>query len=300
MAKFICSNENRAKKNPHKGKAGTMKPLQKALTKIVFSAVLSAAILSIPLRAHGEAEQPYDPLESVNRKIFSFNDTLDVHAIEPVSRAYRRNIPDFMQTGITNFFLNLRYPSYLVSDILQGKFEQALEHTGRFIVNTTVGIVGLVDVAEDIGLPDHEEDFGTALAYHGVPAGPYLMLPILGPSNVRDGVGRIVDGFLDPIGWIYYSSASSATKLAVSATALGVKLVSTRAGLIQAVETAKESSLDYYLFTQGAYYQYRHGVVTDGAEMSELANNTDEQQAIEDELADELDDDFDDDFDEAF
>jgi phospholipid-binding lipoprotein MlaA len=170
------------------------------------------------------------------------------------------------------------------------------------LVNTTVGIVGLVDVAEDIGLPDHEEDFGTALAYHGVPAGPYLVLPILGPSNVRDGVGRIVDGFLDPIGWIYYSSASSGVKLGVSATALGVKLVSTRAGLLQAVETAKESSLDYYLFTQGAYYQYRHGVITDGAEMNELAENTESQQALEDALIDELDEDafddeaFDDDF----
>lgn len=276
--------------------------LQTNFKAMVSALVISCAVACFPTSAMGEPEEPYDPLESVNRGIFDFNDTLDVYAIEPVSRTYRDNVPDFLQTGISNFFLNLRYPSYLVSDILQGKFEQALEHTGRFLVNTTVGIVGLVDVAEDIGLPDHEEDFGTALAYHGVPAGPYLVLPILGPSNVRDGVGRIVDGFLDPIGWIYYSSASSGVKLGVSATALGVKLVSTRAGLLQAVETAKESSLDYYLFTQGAYYQYRHGVITDGAEMNELAENTESQQALEDALIDELDEDafddeaFDDDF----
>jgi phospholipid-binding lipoprotein MlaA len=263
---------------------------------------ISTVVACCPTSAFSEPEEPYDPLESVNRGIFDFNDTLDVYAIEPVSRTYRNNVPDFLQTGITNFFLNLRYPSYLVSDILQGKFEQALEHTGRFLINTTVGIVGLVDVAEDIGLPDHEEDFGTALAYHGVPAGPYLVLPLLGPSNVRDGVGRIVDGFLDPIGWIYYSSASSGVKLGVSATALGVKLINTRAGLLQAVETAKESSLDYYLFTQGAYYQYRNGVITDGAEMNELAENTESQQALEDALIDELDEDaFDDEaFDEEF
>jgi phospholipid-binding lipoprotein MlaA len=276
--------------------------LQTKFKAVVSALVISGAVACFPTSALGEPEEPYDPLESVNRGIFDFNDTLDVYAIEPVSRTYRDNVPDFLQTGISNFFLNLRYPSYLVSDILQGKFEQALEHTGRFLINTTVGIVGLVDVAEDIGLPDHEEDFGTALAYHGVPAGPYLVLPILGPSNVRDGVGRIVDGFLDPIGWIYYSSASSGVKLGVSATALGVKLVSTRAGLLQAVEMAKESSLDYYLFTQGAYYQYRHGVITDGAEMNELAENTESQQALEDALIDELDEDafddeaFDDDF----
>lgn len=272
--------------------------LQTKFKAVVSALVISGVVACFPTNAMGEPEEPYDPLESVNRGIFDFNDTLDVYAIEPVSRTYRDNVPDFLQTGISNFFLNLRYPSYLVSDILQGKFEQALEHTGRFLVNTTVGIVGLVDVAEDIGLPDHEEDFGTALAYHGVPAGPYLVLPILGPSNVRDGVGRIVDGFLDPIGWIYYSSASSGVKLGVSATALGVKLVSTRAGLLQAVETAKESSLDYYLFTQGAYYQYRHGVITDGAEMNELAENTESQQALEDALIDELDEDVFDD--EAF
>ena len=264
--------------------------------KLVVTALALVATLAPTSQAFSDVEEPYDPLESVNRGIFEFNDTLDVHAIEPVSRAYRNNIPDFVQTGISNFFLNLRYPVYLVSDILQGKFDQVLEHTGRFLVNTTVGIVGLVDVAEDIGLPDHEEDFASALAYHGVPAGPYLVLPILGPSNVRDGVGRIIDGFLDPVGWVWYTSASSGAKLAVSATALGVKLVSTRAGLLQAIETAKESSLDYYLFTQGAYYQYRHGVVTDGAETNSLANNTENQQAVEDALVDELDDDFDDEF----
>jgi phospholipid-binding lipoprotein MlaA len=214
--------------------------------------------------ALAEIEEPYDPIEPINRGIFEFNDTVDIYVLEPVSRAYRNNVPDPVQSGIGNFFANLRYPSYLVSDIIQGKFDQVLDHTGRFLVNSTVGVLGFLDVAKDLGLPDHREDFGLGLAYHGVPSGPYLVVPFIGPSNVRAGVGLIVDGFLDPIGWVGYSSLSAGTKLAVAATALGVKVVHTRAGLLQAVEAAKESSVDYYLFAQGAYYQYRHGLLTDG------------------------------------
>lgn len=231
----------------------------------------SALTLCFPvLASYGESEEPYDPIEPVNRAIFDFNDTVDIYVLEPVGRAYRDNVPDAVQTGVGNFFENLRYPSYLVSDIFQGKFEQALDHTGRFLINTTLGIGGLIDFAAEWGLPVHDEDFGITLAYHGVPAGPYLVLPILGPSSVRDGVGRIVDGFLDPIGWVGYSSLSAGTKAAIIAGSLGVKLVHTRAGLLQAVETAKESSVDYYLFVQGAYYQHRHGVLTDGKEEDEL------------------------------
>jgi phospholipid-binding lipoprotein MlaA len=220
--------------------------------------------------ASAEIEEPYDPIEPVNRAIFDFNDTVDVYVLEPVAKAYRNNLPDFMQTGIGNFFSNLRYPSYLVSDIIQGKFDQVLDHTGRFLINSTIGVLGFIDVAEDWGLPDHREDFGIGLAYHGVPHGPYLVVPFIGPSSVRDGFGLIVDGFLDPIGWVGYSSLSAGTKVAIAATTLGVKVVHTRAGLLQAIEAAKESSVDYYLFAQGAYYQYRHGLVTDGKDEDDM------------------------------
>ncbi len=246
----------------------------------VFISVVAAftvAAFAVATTAAAQTEDIYDPLEDMNRGIFWFNDKLDVNIFEPVARGYKDVVPQFMRTGVNNFFLNLRYPSYLVSDIIQGKFEQAGDHTGRFLINTTLGVVGLIDVAEDMGLPDHDEDFGIGLAYNGVPAGPYLMLPILGPSNVRDGVGRIVDGFLDPIGWIGYSSLSSSTKLAIAASYLGLKLVHTRAGLLQAVEAGKEASMDYYLFVQGAYYQYRAGVLNDGKDMDELADEESER-----------------------
>lgn len=240
---------------------------------VLIAISLVSITLSTALPAQAEVEEPYDPIEPVNRAIFDFNDTVDIYVLEPVARSYRNNVPDFMQTGIGNFFRNLRYPSYLVSDIIQGKFEQALDHTGRFLINSTVGVLGFIDVAEDWGLPDHQEDFGIGLAYNGVPHGPYLVIPILGPSSVRDGFGLIVDGFLDPIGWIGYSSLSAGTKVAIAAGTLGVKLVHTRAGLLQAIEAAKESSVDYYLFAQGAYYQHRHGLVTDGKDEDEIGGD---------------------------
>ena len=228
-------------------------------------------------------EDPYDPIEPVNRGIFWFNDQLDIHLLEPVAQGYHDYVPRPIRTGVNNFFLNLRYPSYLVSDIIQGKFEQVLDHTGRFLINSTVGIGGLIDFAKDWGLPDHEEDFGLALAYHNVPAGPYLVVPLIGPSNVRDGVGRIVDAFLDPIGWVAYSNISSSAKLAVAATALGMRTVNTRAGLLQAIEAAKEGSVDYYLFVQGAYYQNRYGLLTDGADVAdeEVVLKEESQDSVE-------------------
>lgn len=219
--------------------------------------------------AFGESEEPYDPIEPVNRGIFWFNDELDIYVFEPIAKFYKDNMPRPIQTGVGNFFNNLRYPSYLVSDVIQGKFSQAVDHTGRFLINSTLGVVGVMDVATDMGLPDHEEDFALALAYHGVPAGPYLVLPLLGPSNVRDGIGLIVDGFLNPISWIGYTNASTSTKVALTSSLVAVKYIHTRAGLIQAVEAAKESSVDYYLFLQGAYYQHRHGLLTDGADVDD-------------------------------
>lgn len=211
-----------------------------------------------------KAQDISDPLEGFNRGIFWFNDKLDVYVMEPVARGYDYITPQPVQKGIGNFFENLRYPKYLVSDLVQFKFAQAAEHTGRFIVNSTIGLVGLVDVAKQIGLEQHEEDFGLALAYYGVPPGPYLVLPLLGPSNVRDGIGRVVDSFLDPIGWVSYTSLDSDSKLAIILGTKSLDFIDQRAGLIEAIETAKESSVDYYLFLQGAYYQHRRGVLYDG------------------------------------
>lgn len=228
---------------------------------LVFSLFAAQIFLTGPARA--QDEEISDPLESFNRGIFWFNDKLDVYVLEPVARRYKDYVPDPVQNGIGNFFENLRYPRYLLSDLVQFKFSQALDHTGRFLINSTVGVLGFVDVAKEFGLPVHEEDFGLALAYHGVGPGPYLVLPILGPSNLRDGFGKIVDSFVDPFAIVAYTTDADIS-IPIILGAKTIEVIDTRAGLSEAIETAKESSVDYYLFMQGAYYQYRRGVLYDG------------------------------------
>lgn len=239
---------------------------------IILSVCLSAwlAVFSLEgLAQEGRAAdedaalQVWDPIEPVNRGIFWFNDKADIYVLEPVARGYDYIVPAPMQDCIGNFFNNLRYPAYLVSDLVQLKFTQAAEHTGRFLLNTVVGMAGLVDVASHWGLKEHEEDFGTALAYHGVPPGPYLVLPFLGPSNLRDGFGRLVDGFLHPLYYTGSVGASERQALAIGVGSRALDLIDQRANMFEAIKAAKESALDYYLFVQSAFYQHRQGLVED-------------------------------------
>ena len=209
-------------------------------------------------------DEIWDPIEDTNRSLFDFNNFFDRNLLEPVAKGYKWATPEFARTGIGNFFRNLGYPSYLVSDLVQVKFGQVGLHTGRFLINTTIGIFGLIDVAKHFGLEHHEEDFGVALAYQGVPPGPYIMLPFWGPSNLRDFTGRIVDLVLDPFYWVPYMDVSDSAKFWVPVGATVTRAVHQRANLLDAVDAAKESSLDYYLFVQSAYYQYREGLVNDG------------------------------------
>lgn len=241
-----------------------------SITLLLFSALMLFAPVGVM------AEEIDDPIEPFNRSIFWFNDTLDVYALEPIARNYDEYTPDTIQTGVHNFFANLRFPSYLVSDLVQFKFTQAAEHTGRFLLNTTVGLFGLIDVAKHVGLEDHREDFGLALAYHGVPPGPYIVLPFWGPSNLRDGIGQVVDFFLDPVVILGLSDVDAGTRDKITYPASTVRLVDTRAGLLEAVEAAKSSSVDYYLFLQSAYYQYRRGLLYDGNPPEEAGENLDD------------------------
>ncbi len=210
------------------------------------------------------AQDLHDPFEPVNRAVFKFNDTLDIHLLEPIAREYEEALPDPLEAAIGNFFHNLRYPRYLVSDLVQFKFTQALKHTSRFVINSTVGLVGLFDPAKRFGLEEHEEDFGAALGYHGVPEGPYIVLPLFGPSNVRDTVGFLVDLALDPFFFYNFKIDTTSAPTITTFTASTLRFVDIRAGLLEAVEAGKDSSLDYYLFVQSAYHQHRQGVIYDG------------------------------------
>lgn len=214
------------------------------------------------LQQQAGAQEVSDPLEPVNRAIFAFNDTVDVYLFEPAARGYDAILPIPAQSGVSNFFDNLNYPIHLVSDLVQFKFSQALIHTERFLINTTVGFVGFVDVAERMNIPKHEEDFGTALGYHGVAEGPYIVLPFLGPSNARDAVGRLVDAFLTPTYAINYFDVDSAFEITLALRALDA--INTRAQLLEAIETGKAGTLDYYSFAKSSYHQHRQALIYDG------------------------------------
>lgn len=232
-----------------------------------------------------DPDELWDPLEPANRVVHSANNTMDEYVLEPLARGYNSVMPDRAQRSIRNFFETMRYPSNLVSDLLQFKFTQAAEHSGRFAVNITVGVLGLFDVATDWGLPAHREDFAVALAYHDIPPGPYVVLPFLGPSTVRDTVGLVVDGFLDPFSWLVLSDSggSAANKVAIGSQVLWA--LQSRADLIETIETSKKAGMDYYGTMQAAYYQYRLGVLYDG----NVPNEDDKVNSDEEFGTDELD-----------
>jgi phospholipid-binding lipoprotein MlaA len=208
-----------------------------------------------PRTASGPAE--YDPLEPFNRKIFWFNDKVDVYVLEPAAKGWDFVVPRRVETSISNFFFNLRFPIETLNDLLQGKFRYAASDVGRFVVNTTVGVAGFFDPATGWGMPLHWEDFGQTLGWWGAGPGAYLVLPILGPSDVRDGSGLVVD------------YASSVTPFFVNGYILlgarTVDVVNTRAQYLETVAKAKESAFDYYTFVRNAYLQRRRGWVNDQA-----------------------------------
>ncbi len=199
---------------------------------------------------------PQDPLEPMNRAIYSFNDGVDKVLMKPVAEVYREVLPQFARTGVSNFFANINDVLIALNNLLQGKLPNAVSDVGRVVVNTTVGILGLFDVATEIGLEKHNEDFGQTLGYWGVSTGPYLVLPFFGPSNVRDGLGRMVDHQTDPITYVDPSRDRNQLWLA--------RIVSTRAGLLDASNIMETAALDPYEFLRDAYLQRRRNLVYDG------------------------------------
>lgn len=210
-----------------------------------------------------------DPLENLNRKIFVFNDKLDTYLAKPISDAYLYVTPKVVQTGVRNFFSNLKDVNVVLNDLLQGKFQQGLEDTGRFTINSTIGLFGLFDVATEAGLAKNDEDFGQTLAVWGVPEGPYLVLPILGPTTTRDIPGSVFDTAANPVTYV----------------GLPIQLISllnARANAEGALRFIDDASLDPYVFTRESFLQYRRNLAYDG-----LYDSTKEYFDIEDEFYDD-------------
>lgn len=212
-----------------------------------------AALIALPAAARAEGNgEPYDPLEPVNRAIFQFNEAVDNAILKPVAEGYRAVTPKPVQTGVRNFFSNLDDVTVFANDVLQLKVESATRDLLRVGVNTTFGLFGLLDVAGEMGLKKRDRDFGTTLGYWGVPEGAYVVLPILGPSSVRDGAGRLVDyAYLDPV----YNRDVFARRTAVVA----VGLISRRAELLEAKRALDEAALEPYEFNRDLYLEHsRH------------------------------------------
>lgn len=199
---------------------------------------------------------PQDPLEPLNRSIYKFNDTVDRAVLKPVAKGYNAVMPQTGKLMVHNFFSNLNDIIVTLNDLLQFKPRQAFSDTGRLLINTTVGAFGLVDAASVVGYPKHDEDFGQTLGYWGAPPGPYIVLPILGPSDLRDSIGLYVDSRPDRMRQI--------NDMRTRNQAYALKIVGKRAELLGQEGMLEGAALDQYSFLRDAYLSHRRSLVYDG------------------------------------
>ncbi|GAA0574021.1 MlaA family lipoprotein [Rhizomicrobium electricum] len=230
------------------------------LQKIFTIAIVGVLAAGCAASKDPEAIAQNDPYESTNRSIFDLNTKLDKYFAKPVAQGYNTVVPQFARTGVHNFLATLDKPVTFGNDLLQGEGTRAGETLGRFTVNVTLGVGGLVDVATMIGIPDHSEDFGQTLGVYGVGEGPYLVMPFMGPKPPRDLAGGIVDIFIDPT--TYISFHGSDTWYAVRS---GVSVLDLRARNIDTLDQIERTSIDLYATTRSLYRQYRNSEIRNGA-----------------------------------
>ena len=203
-----------------------------------------------------------DPLESLNRSIFEVNEGLQDVLLRPIAKFYNANVNLTVRQGISNFLDNLSSPVIFANDLLQGEFERALTTFGRAFINTTIGIVGFADVALEFGLERHDEDFGQTLAVYGMGEGFYLVLPIFGPSNPRDAIGKfVIDPYLDPLGlWLGNTDRQN-----IEYMLAGAKGLDEYAGIVDELNQVKKTSVDYYAAVRSLYRQKRKTEINNGS-----------------------------------
>jgi phospholipid-binding lipoprotein MlaA len=203
-----------------------------------------------------EDRDPRDPWEPMNRAVYKFNDVVDEAVAKPVANAYRKALHSEIRARISNFFSNLADPFIGVNNFLQGKPGEGFHDWVRFAFNSTIGLLGIHDVASDMGYEKHNEDFGQTFGRWGAGPGPYLVLPVLGSSTLRDGIGTGLDLYTDPVGEF--------RPISLRNSLIGTRLVDTRAGLLEASRILEEAALDRYIFQRDAYLQRRRSLIYDG------------------------------------
>ena len=218
--------------------------------------VAIAAILALSGCATTGGGRVNDPFEPVNRAMYAINEPIDKHVFKPIAQAYVDYVPSVIQTGIRNYFNNIDDLFSAVNGILQGKLDKAGNDLGRVLINTGPGILGLIDIASDMNIPRGNEDFGQTFGFWGIPQGPYLFVPLFGPSTVRDGTGFVLR--------VLWSPTTEIRNVALRNVIYGLGGVDLRAGALGATSLIDEASLDPYTFVRRAYLQRREYLVHDG------------------------------------
>ncbi|WP_428604337.1 MlaA family lipoprotein [Sedimenticola sp.] len=217
---------------------------------------LMAAVLS-GCATTGDYQDPRDPIEGFNRAMYSFNEGLDDILMKPLAKGYKAITPAPVDTGISNFFGNLADVGSAINNLLQFKLERAATDVGRVLVNSTIGLLGFIDVASNMNMQKYGEDFGQTMGAWGMDPGPYIVLPFFGPSSGRDTVGLVVDWYTDPVRYVKPNHWRNSL--------IGLRAIDTRADLLSASRVLEEAALDPYEFQRDAYLQKRRNDVYDGA-----------------------------------
>ena len=240
-----------------------LRPVRTPAARYLAAALLLAAALSVsacssatPPGAVAQAEDVNDPIEGTNRFLYRVNDGLDTYIFRPVAVAYRDVVPGGVRRPVHNLLANLSSPVVFVNDVLEAKPRRAGDTMMRFLINSTAGVAGLFDVATDLGYPAHSADLGVTLALWGVGEGPFLFLPVLGPSSVRDASGYAGDAVFNPLTWATYGGSA-----AVNGARFGVGAVDARSRLIEPIDEVKRTALDPYATFRSAYRQNRQSTI---------------------------------------
>ena len=234
-----------------------------------LKSITATALVVGLLTGCASSGNPKDPIEGFNRAMFAFNEGLDSAILKPVATGYVAVLPSPIRTGVTNFFGNIDDLFIGVNNLLQGKVPEAFSDLGRVVINTTIGLLGVLDIASEAGLEKHDEDFGQTFGRWGVSNGAYVVVPFFGPRTVRDTVGLVLDVAVDPV--------ANHEPARVRDAALVLRAVNDRANLLPADKVVEEAALDKYSYMRDAYLQRRRNLIHDGNPPREVAANAEQE-----------------------